>query len=218
MNEQWADEAARTSGPTPHAPSGWIDLFWIPLGAGGSGFVRLVGKVYEAWKSFRDRRKPLALYHTALQVGTPDGVFVLEMMLPSPGGDTTSRGVVQVGPVASAWLAKLAMFRYEVRRWRDGILFDTEPGVFGPHRVSEDPGQAARLLELMDHIPHLVWGRDQASTGEMWNSNSVVSWLLANAGLPVESIEAPPGGRAPGWDAGIVLARRHRPSHLGEQL
>jgi hypothetical protein len=42
----------------------------------------------------------------------------------------------------------------------------------------------------------------------MWNSNSMISWLLAKSGLPVEGINPPPGARAPGWDAGIVLARR----------
>jgi hypothetical protein len=43
----------------------------------------------------------------------------------------------------------------------------------------------------------------------MWNSNSVVSWLIAGSGLSPESIRPPAGGRAPGWRAGIVAARRH---------
>jgi hypothetical protein len=42
----------------------------------------------------------------------------------------------------------------------------------------------------------------------MWNSNSVTSWLITRAGLPVDSIDLPAGGRAPGWNAGIVVARR----------
>jgi len=42
----------------------------------------------------------------------------------------------------------------------------------------------------------------------MWNSNSVVSWVLSRAGL-VEGAGRPPGnGRAPGWDAGVVVAGR----------
>jgi hypothetical protein len=44
--------------------------------------------------------------------------------------------------------------------------------------------------------------------GEMWNSNSFISWLIARSGLDAESIHVPMGGRAPGWDAGIVVARR----------
>jgi hypothetical protein len=42
----------------------------------------------------------------------------------------------------------------------------------------------------------------------MWNSNSLVSWVLARSGLPVDSLAPPPGGRAPGWNAGLVVARR----------
>jgi hypothetical protein len=42
----------------------------------------------------------------------------------------------------------------------------------------------------------------------MWNSNSVVSWVLATAGVDVTGIALPERGRAPGWDAGLVVARR----------
>jgi hypothetical protein len=40
----------------------------------------------------------------------------------------------------------------------------------------------------------------------MWNSNSVVSWLLARSGLQPEEIGPPAGGRAPGWAAGVRVA------------
>jgi hypothetical protein len=193
--------------PQHDTPSS-IDLYWIPLGVGGSGFVRVVGRLYEAVDSRRDHRRRLAIYHTALRVGTPDGLFAVEMVLPSRGGDPVSRGVVLEGAVASARLERWRVFRYEVRRWHDGILLDTEPEVIGPQRLSNDPDQAARLLRLTTLVPRLVWGRDQLRTGEMWNSNSVISWLLAKAGLPAEEIPDPPGARAPGWDAGIVVARR----------
>jgi hypothetical protein len=46
------------------------------------------------------------------------------------------------------------------------------------------------------------------ATGEMWNSNSVISWLIASSGLNPDSIQPPNGGRAPGWNAGLVVARR----------
>jgi hypothetical protein len=46
----------------------------------------------------------------------------------------------------------------------------------------------------------------------MWNSNSVISWLIARSGVDVESIHPPLGGRAPGWRAGIVMARRQQAS------
>jgi hypothetical protein len=40
----------------------------------------------------------------------------------------------------------------------------------------------------------------------MWNSNSVVSWLLARSDLRPERMAPPAGGRAPGWAAGIRIA------------
>jgi hypothetical protein len=55
-----------------------------------------------------------------------------------------------------------------------------------------------------------VWGRDELGTGEMWNSNSLTSWLIARSGLRPESIHLPTRGRAPGWDAGLVVAERQR--------
>ena len=36
-----------------------IDLLWIPLGSGGSGFVDLNGRIYEAIKAYQDRRPPV---------------------------------------------------------------------------------------------------------------------------------------------------------------
>jgi hypothetical protein len=43
--------------------------------------------------------------------------------------------------------------------------------------------------------------------GEMRNSNSVISWLIARSEIDLESIQPPAGGRAPGWRAGLVVAR-----------
>ena len=188
-----------------------IDLFWIPLGAGGSGFVRLNGRIYEAVKARREGRVPLAIYHTALQVHTPQGRHVVETMWPSPDGNTNARGVVLQGPVGIQLLGKWRSFRYEVRRWRDGVLPDADEAVGGPRRVSDNADDARRLLELADSLPRLIWGRDQLGTGEMWNSNSVISWLLASTGLFMETIRPPAGGRAPGWDAGVAIADRGAP-------
>ena len=40
---------------------------------------------------------------------------------------------------------------------------------------------------------------------------SVVAWVLAQSGLPTDAIHPPAGGRAPGWQAGLVTARRQQP-------
>ena len=96
---------------------------------------------------------PLALYHTALQIHTRHGRYVVETMWPSPDGDTTSRGVVLEGPVGIRLLGRWRTFRYEVRRWRDGVLPDADEAAGGPRRVSNDPDEAGRLLELAASLP-----------------------------------------------------------------
>lgn len=196
-----------TAASRPEESPATIDLYWIPLGAGGSGFVRLNGRIYEAITALLGRRRPRAIYHTALQVRVPEGRFVVETMWPSPDADTRSRGVVVQGAVGGRLLARLPPFRYEVRCWLNGTLSDADDAVGGPQRVSDDTDQARLLLERTASVPALVWGRDQLAAGEMWNSNSVISWLLVRSGLSIEAIQAPAGGRAPGWDAGIAIAR-----------
>jgi hypothetical protein len=185
-----------------------IYLFWIPLGAGGTGFVRLNGRVYEAIKSRLERRPPLDLYHTALEVHVPEGRFTIENAWPSPDADIASRGVVKEGPVLSRRIARVRLFRYEVRRWRDGIISDVDEAVGGPRLLSTDLDSARHALQLVPSVPALIWGRDELGTGDMWNSNSVISWLLARIESRVHAIEPPAGGAAPGWEAGIVAAHR----------
>jgi hypothetical protein len=75
-------------------------------------------------------------------------------------------------------------------------------------RPSPAPAVARRLLGLVPALPRPVWGRDELGTGEIWNSNSVIAWLLARSGLPADAIHPPPGGRAPGWQAGLTVAHR----------
>lgn len=186
-----------------------IDLYWLPLGAGGH-FVRLNGRVYEAMQAYRQRRRPLDLYHSALEVRVPEGRFVIETAWPIPDARPASRGVVVEGPVFSRRVTRFRVFRYEVRRWRDGVIPDISEAVASPQRLSDDEHLARRVLDLADSVPALVWGRDELGAGDMWNSNSVVSWLLARSDLPTDSIRPPVGGRVPGWDAGLVAARRGR--------
>jgi hypothetical protein len=186
-----------------------IYLWWLPLGAGGH-FVRMNGRIYELVHAYRERRKPLDLYHTALEAYLPEGRFVIENAWPIPDADGASRGVVVEGPVFDRRIARLRALRYEIRRWRDGVIFDAAWAVASPQRVSDSVESARRLLELVPSVPALLWGRDESRTGEMWNSNSVVSWLLTSSGLPIEEIHPPTGGRAPGWGAGVLLAHsRH---------
>jgi hypothetical protein len=183
-----------------------IDLYWLPLGAGGRS-VRLNGRIFEAAVSRLERRPASDLYHSALEVCVREGRFVIEMT-PVPGGDPTGRGVVAQGAVGTRWAGRVRIFRYEVRRWHGGTIPDVAEAVESPQHLTDDPRVAQRVLGLVPSVPTPVWGRDELRAGEMWNSNSLISWLLARGGLPTNAIHPPSGGRAPGWDAGLVVARR----------
>lgn len=187
------------------SPASTIDLFWLPLGAGGHS-VRLNGRVYEAVAARVQRRSACDLYHSALEVCVPEGRFVIEQT--PVAGSGAERGVVAEGAVGSRWAGRFRIFRYELRRWQNGVIPDVAEAVDSPRQLSDDPRRARLLLDLVPSVPTPVWGRDELGTGEMWNSNSVVSWLIARSGLAAASIKPPRGGRAPGWNAGLVVARR----------
>jgi hypothetical protein len=190
-----------------------VDLYWLPLGAGGH-FVRMNGRMYEAFAAWQERRPRVDLYHSALVVRVPAGRFVIEQAWPIPDADGARRGVVSEGPVGTRSAREPRFLRYEVRRWRDGVIADVAEAVDSPTRITDDPAVAQRLLDLVPEAPTPVWGRDELGAGEMWNSNSLISWLIARSGLDVDGIRPPRGGRAPGWRAGVTVARR-QPSSLG---
>jgi hypothetical protein len=183
-----------------------VDLYWLPLGAGGHS-VRLNGRIFEAVVARLEQRPTQDLYHSALAVSVPKGEFVVEMA-PIPDGNGALRGVVAEGAVGSRLARSLRIFRYENRRWRDGVIPDVDEAVDSPQRLTDDPILAQRVLELVPDVPTPVWGRDEFQAGEMWNSNSLISWLIARSGLSVETVHPPADGRAPGWRAGLVVARR----------
>lgn len=192
---------------TSSAPRTGIDLYWLPLGAGGRS-VRMNGRVFEWFAARLEHRDRCDLYHSALQVDVPEARFVIEQA--PVWREDGERGVVAGGAVGVRALARLPLFRYEVRRWREGLIPDIDEAVESPRRLSNDLDCARRLLELVPKVPTPVWGRDELRAGEMWNSNSFISWLIARSGLDVESIPFPRAGRAPGWDAGIIVARRQQ--------
>jgi len=183
-----------------------VDLYWLPLGAGGRS-VRLNGRIYEAVAARVQRRPTVDLYHSALVVCVPDGRFVVEQAPVRDNGGPT-RGVVVEGAVGCRRAGRFRIFRYEVRQWLNGVIPDIGEAVDSPQHLTRDPLVARRILDLVPTVPALVWGRDESQAGEMWNSNSLISWLITCSGLDVESVHPPTGGRAPGWDAGIVVARR----------
>ncbi len=185
-----------------------VDLLWIPLGAGATTpVVRWSGRCYEAWHARRQRRERCVLYHSALDVRLDAVPYVVEMA-PAWGSGPTERGVATEGPVGWPVLGRSSWFRYEVRLWRRGVIPDRAEAVGGPVTVTADPEAVRRVVALVPQFPCATWGRDERRTGDMWNSNSLVAWLLASSGVPVTGVRPPDGGRAPGWQAGLVAATR----------
>lgn len=186
----------------------YVDLFWLPLGAGDNAHcVRWNGKAFEALSAWRDHRARHGLYHSALEVYVDGETFVIEMA-PVWSLREPDRGVVSQGPVGLPLLGRSQLFRYEVRRWRGGRIPDVSYAVDSPQRLSEDALLAERVLDLVCSFPVATWGRDEMRTGDMWNSNSLVSWLLARSGHDLGAVRLPGNGLAPGWDAGLVAAAR----------
>lgn len=180
-----------------------VELYWIPLGAGG-WFVRRNGIVYERIQATLQRRRPAELFHAALIIDLAGHRHTIELCPEVPG----DHGRVATGSVGSALAGRLRIFRYEARCWRDGEIPDLVHAVESPQVLSRSPEACEKLLALMHVLPTPVWGRDQLRTGEMWNSNSVVSWLLERSGIDASALTPPHAGRAPGWNAGVTLARR----------
>jgi hypothetical protein len=178
----------------------------LPLGAGGRS-VRLNGRVYEALAARAGHRPACDLYHSALTVQVSEASYVIEQ---APVADLSGdqRGVVAGGAVGSRWAGRFRIFRYEIRLWRSGRIPDLAEAVDSPLRLSDDEDCARRMLQVVAQVPTPVWGRDELGTGEMWNSNSVIAWVIASSGIDTESIRPPEGGRAPGWQAGLVVAGR----------
>jgi len=201
-----ASRGAVAAGRRPHPgdSTAAVDLYWLPLGAGGH-FVRLNGRVYEALTARVQRRPACDLYHSALQVELGGATYVVEQT-PVPDLRGERRGVVAEGAVGSRWAGRFRLFRYEVRLWREGRIPDLAEAVESPQRLSDDELCAKHVLDVVPEIPTPVWGRDELGTGEMWNSNAVIAWIIARSGLDVDSIRPPDRGRAPGWRAGLAVA------------
>ena len=195
---------------------GWIDLYWLPLGAGGH-CVRFNGRVYEFLSAQRRHRARSDLYHCALLLHLDGDTYSIEMA-PVWNIDAPDRGAVCQGPVGARWLGRFRAFQYEVRCWRGGYIPDLAEAIDSPVRVSADAQHAAKVLAVLKQVPPLTWGRDELGVGDMWNSNSVVSWALALTGHDMDAIRTPACGRAPGWNAGVALAARWADSSRAPEL
>ncbi len=185
-----------------------VDLYWLPLGAGDtSGCVHWNGRIFEAMVARHQHRQVRDLYHSALTVHLRHDRYVIEMT-PAWGSREPDRGVVSEGAVGLPWLGRSRFFRYEIRCWTNGTIPDIAEAVTSPQRLSTDNARAQHLLDLVPAFPVVTWGRDELHAGEIWNSNSLIAWLLARSGHDAGGVTMPPRGRAPGWSAGLTVAAR----------
>lgn len=180
------------------SPDWQVAVVRAPVGAGGR-VARRTSHWWEVASATRQHRKPRPLYHGALEL-VVDGEVLLVEMTPRWGRAVTApRDVVATGPVGARWLGRSRLFCYEVRFTRPGAVATHDVAVV---RTGSDAVRS--VLAAVPRVPRLTWGRQVASTGDMWSSNSVVSWVLADTGL-LDGVRPPDGGRAPGWDAGVAV-------------
>ena len=185
-----------------------VDLFWLPLGAGDApAVVRWSGRIYEAIVAGAARRDRCDLYHSALEVRLDGTRFVIEMGPSGTAGHTDETSCVRDRSAPGSWgtsgssaMRCGAGERAASRTWTRLS--------HSPVRLSSDRLRARALLDLADAFPNSTWGRDEQGAGEMWNSNSLTSWLLVRSGHDLTNVRPPERGRAPGWHAGTVVARR----------
>lgn len=185
-----------------------VNVYWLPLGAGDNTHcVRTNGRIFEALSARIQRRTKCDLYHAALEVHLGADRYTIEMT-PVWIASEPDRGVVCEGPVGLRWLGRYRLFRYEVRCWLEGTIPDILDAVESPVHLDTDYGRAADLLTSVPMFPTATWGRDELNAGDMWNSNSLVAWLLTISGHDLTEVRPPAGGRAPGWTAGSNVADR----------
>ncbi|KAJ8139752.1 hypothetical protein OY671_007048, partial [Metschnikowia pulcherrima] len=161
---------------------------------GGGHVVRRTSAAWERAAASLARRRPRRSFHAA-SGSRCDGLPYVVEMTPAWGGPPCDRGVVVTGPVGSRPSGRSRWFRYEVRCWAHGAIPDREHAVGPPVLVTRDAAAVARISRAVRGVPPLTWGRRPPGGGEMWNSNSLVAWSLARAGLATDHV--PPGGGPP---------------------
>ncbi|MBD7995626.1 hypothetical protein H9639_09990 [Arthrobacter sp. Sa2CUA1] len=182
-----------------------VRLWWLPVGAGGRVVVH-TSRWWELWQARKERRRPQPLFHTALEVTVEGSRYAIEMA-PAWGKGSGQGCVVATGSVGLRRAGALRLFRYEVRCSRNGVIPDLGYAAAPPVDWGVSQAGAEALIGRVGQVPRLVWG-EKMPDGDMWNSNSLISWLLQTAGIDAAALQPPDNGRAPGWYAGIQEARR----------
>jgi hypothetical protein len=144
-----------------------VELYWLPLGAGdASHCVRWNGRIFEAISARSHHRPACDLYHSALMVHLGGDHYTIEMA-PAWGNKQAERGVVSEGAVGLPWLGRSRLFRYEIRRWRNGTIPDIGEAVASPaatghrHRAGTAAARPCSCLPIRHVGPRrAAHGRD----------------------------------------------------------
>lgn len=209
--------ASSSVSPDDPSPAGnsspAVILWWIPVGAGGHVVVH-TSRCWEWLRALRAHRRPRPLFHAALEVSDGDLQYVLEMT-PVWGQPPGPRGVIVRGPVGLRWLGASRFFQYEVRCWAGGSIPDRDWAVGAPVRFPLTSSEVHALITRVPLVPRLTWGRDAFGIADMWNSNSLIAWVLQSNGIDARRLLPPRGGDAPGWRSGVVAALSDSESRPG---
>jgi hypothetical protein len=175
---------------------------------GAGSISRARKKSLDAWEAINAliaRRPRAELYHSALKVALDGTVYAIEV---TPVFRDDREPPAMTGPVGVRGADRFRIFRYQLRCSPGWRLPDEEYAVGEPARLEDSCEGARRVLDLAPTVPPYVWGRRVPGTTEMWTSDSAISWMLIRAGVDLSSVGPPPGGRAPGWMAGVEAASR----------
>ncbi|MEO8540744.1 MAG: hypothetical protein ABI577_13475 [bacterium] len=183
---------------------GYVDLYWLPVGAGKLSPPRKWSLwLWEALDAATHRRARKRLLHAALKLVDLAGTtFTVELMPDFLPGTVPP---AMTGSVGFSAAGRWRFFRYRLSCEPVERLPDEEWAVQSPSRLG-DGNLANTILALAPTAPPYVWGLRAKGTREMWTSDSAISWLLIRAGVSLDGIGPPAGGRAPGWSAGIDAA------------
>ena len=197
------DREAVVMEPGPAA----VELYWLPLGAGGHSVQvqrpRLRGPGRGARPAALDLISTTRHYAS---VSPREGSSSNRRLFPI--GVAANVASSSRGRSAADGLGDFACF---VTRSGSGLAarFPTSRRPLTARETTErrrDTGR--RVLARAEEVPPLTWGRDEMRTGEMWNSNAVIAWVLSRSGIDAAQVMPPRGGRAPGWNAGLAVAQR----------
>ena len=199
-----------------------LDLYWLPLGAGGHSVRVQRPHLRGGGRSPRCAAAAPSVTTSTTRRSTGDDAgghptqsrwSAAKALVSAEAADHGAvaggaRGQPPARPLGAVsirdpLLSVAARSQTSRRRLRAPAAADRRP-------CSCSGGSVLELVPLRSDLRSGGWTRSQ--TGEMWNSNSLVSWLLVSHRPDVGRADRlPVGGRAPGWQAGIAVAAPRSP-------